>query len=110
MTPNFTLQQAINAMSFQYQDQALLADCFGIAGFTTLSQSQFANATTANGVSQLPPGFGYEYLGNFYVVNAAGTGLNQILDSGGSWAANLPTTLPATAGVLWNNGGVLSIS
>jgi hypothetical protein len=50
------------------------------------------------------------YNGSRYVVNAAGTGLNQILDSGGSWAANLPTTLPATSGVLWNNGGVLSIS
>jgi hypothetical protein len=25
-------------------------------------------------------------------------------------AANLPTTLPATSGVVWNNNGVLSIS
>jgi hypothetical protein len=48
--------------------------------------------------------------GSKYVVNAAGTGLNQLLDSSGSWAANLPTTLPVVAGVLWNNGGVLSIS
>ena len=24
--------------------------------------------------------------------------------------SSLPTTLPATAGLLWNNGGVLSIS
>ena len=48
--------------------------------------------------------------GLFWTVNAAGTGLNQLLDSSGSWAANLPTTLPGTAGALWNNGGVLSIS
>ena len=31
-------------------------------------------------------------------------------DPNSTWVANLPTTLPATAGVLWNNGGVLSIS
>jgi hypothetical protein len=27
-----------------------------------------------------------------------------------SWANTLPTTRPATAGVLWNNGGAVSIS
>lgn len=27
-----------------------------------------------------------------------------------SWAEDLPTTRPATAGVLWNNSGVVSIS
>lgn len=25
-------------------------------------------------------------------------------------ATSLPTTLPATAGILWNNGGVISVS
>ncbi|CAG9205813.1 conserved hypothetical protein [Burkholderia gladioli] len=30
--------------------------------------------------------------------------------SGTAWAANLPTDKPATAGVVWNNNGVLSIS
>lgn len=27
-----------------------------------------------------------------------------------AWAATLPTTRPATAGVAWNNGGVVSVS
>jgi hypothetical protein len=27
-----------------------------------------------------------------------------------SWAAGLPTTKPAVAGVVWNNGGSVSIS
>jgi len=27
-----------------------------------------------------------------------------------SWAANLPTVAPATAGVLWNDSGVISLS
>jgi hypothetical protein len=27
-----------------------------------------------------------------------------------AWAGTLPTTRPATAGVLWNNGGAVSIS
>jgi hypothetical protein len=27
-----------------------------------------------------------------------------------AWAANLPTTEPTTAGVVWNNGGVVSLS
>jgi hypothetical protein len=27
-----------------------------------------------------------------------------------AWALTLPTTLPATAGLLWNNGGTLAIS
>lgn len=27
-----------------------------------------------------------------------------------AWAAHLPTTEPATSGVVWNNGGVVSIS
>ncbi|MFM0399676.1 hypothetical protein PQR37_10355 [Paraburkholderia nemoris] len=27
-----------------------------------------------------------------------------------AWAANLPTIAPATAGVVWNNSGVISIS
>lgn len=27
-----------------------------------------------------------------------------------AWAANLPTTQPPTPGVVWNNGGVVSIS
>lgn len=27
-----------------------------------------------------------------------------------AWANTLPTTRPATAGVLWNNGGAVSIS
>ena len=27
-----------------------------------------------------------------------------------SWAADLPTTKPSSAGVVWNDGGVVSIS
>jgi hypothetical protein len=27
-----------------------------------------------------------------------------------AWAAGLPTTRPATVGVVWNNGGAVSIS
>lgn len=27
-----------------------------------------------------------------------------------SWATGLPTTEPATPGIVWNNGGVVSIS
>jgi hypothetical protein len=27
-----------------------------------------------------------------------------------AWSANLPTEKPTTAGVLWNNGGVVSLS
>lgn len=27
-----------------------------------------------------------------------------------AWAANLPTSRPATTGVVWNNGGSVSIS
>lgn len=27
-----------------------------------------------------------------------------------TWFKSLPTTIPATAGVLWNNGGTLSMS
>jgi hypothetical protein len=27
-----------------------------------------------------------------------------------AWFLSLPTTLPATAGVLWNNGGTLALS
>ena len=38
--------------------------------------------------------------------------LASILCVGSStaWASNLPTEKPATAGVIWNNGGVVSIS
>lgn len=38
--------------------------------------------------------------------------LATILNSGSStaWATGLPTTAPATAGVVWNNNGVVSIS
>lgn len=37
--------------------------------------------------------------------------LSSILNSNSTaWASGLPTTKPATAGVVWNNGGVVSIS
>jgi len=38
--------------------------------------------------------------------------LAAILTSGSStaWATGLPTTLPASAGVVWNNKGAISIS
>lgn len=38
--------------------------------------------------------------------------LSEILTSGSStaWAQGLPTTLPNTAGVVWNDSGVVSIS
>lgn len=35
--------------------------------------------------------------------------LNNILN-GTAWANNLPTTLPAVKGVVWNNNGIVSIS
>ena len=56
---------------------------------------------------------------NLYVLNQAGTGLTQLLSPSSTasfaaalaaWAATAPTTLPATAGVLWNDSGVLCIS
>jgi len=36
--------------------------------------------------------------------------LSALLGSGTGWTANLPTTKPAAAGELWNNGGAVSIS
>jgi hypothetical protein len=38
--------------------------------------------------------------------------LSSILTTGSStaWATGLPTTAPTSAGVVWNNGGVVSIS
>ncbi|CDY79491.1 hypothetical protein BGLT_02272 [Caballeronia glathei] len=36
--------------------------------------------------------------------------LTQILGSSTQWATNLPTTRPDTPGILWDNGGVVSIS
>jgi hypothetical protein len=36
--------------------------------------------------------------------------LAVLLGGGTSWAAGLPTSRPATAGVVWNNGGSVSIS
>jgi hypothetical protein len=39
--------------------------------------------------------------------------LSALLNSTSSstaWAYNLPTSKPSTAGVVWNNGGVVSIS
>jgi len=38
--------------------------------------------------------------------------LATILTSGPStaWASSLPTTAPATAGVVWNDNGVISLS
>lgn len=36
--------------------------------------------------------------------------LIPLLAGSTAWAAHLPTTEPATAGVLWNNAGVVSIS
>lgn len=37
--------------------------------------------------------------------------LSSILNSTSTaWASGLSTTKPATAGVVWNNGGVVSIS
>lgn len=35
--------------------------------------------------------------------------LSTILNST-AWAASLPTTQPTTAGVLWNNAGVISLT
>lgn len=37
--------------------------------------------------------------------------LQSIMNSNSTaWANNLPTTKPSTAGVVWNDGGVVSIS
>lgn len=45
------------------------------------------------------------------VLNEIGTGTSpQFAAAMLAWFDSLPTTLPATAGVLWNNGGTLSQS
>ncbi|MGK8202900.1 hypothetical protein ACRS8P_29240 [Burkholderia cenocepacia] len=44
-------------------------------------------------------------------LNALATGSGPVFTAlMTAWFQSLPTTLPATSGVLWNNGGILSIS
>ncbi|MFT4068938.1 hypothetical protein [Paraburkholderia sp.] len=52
------------------------------------------------------------------MANQLNVALNQLANGGGpqfaaamlAWFNSLPTTLPAQAGVLWNNGGTLAQS
>lgn len=39
-----------------------------------------------------------------------GTGKTSFSAAMNNWVAHLPTVLPGTAGLPWNNGGVISIS
>ncbi|WP_155774359.1 hypothetical protein [Burkholderia pseudomultivorans] len=44
-------------------------------------------------------------------LNQIGTGSGPIFNAIMlAWFLSLPTTLPATSGVLWNNGGTLALS
>jgi hypothetical protein len=55
----------------------------------TLAQYTFAQVATAVAANTPPAAFGISML---------------------AWFLTLPTSLPATAGVLWNNGGTLALS
>ena len=68
----------------------------------------FANATSSIPLSNLDADF--SLLVN--TINGIGNGTVTLanLTVGTINLTNVPTTLPATANVLWNNGGVLSIS
>lgn len=56
----------------------------------------------ANGIQALTAMFGPVVFVNIPLLN-----FNQSMTE---WFQSLPTTLPATSGVLWNNGGILSLS
>lgn len=47
--------------------------------------------------------------GQFAMCSLPLSQLSSILNST-AWASTLPTTIPTTAGVVWNNNGVVSIS
>ena len=67
-----------------------------------------------------PAGDGEILVADIYDTTAIGTGpqgpqgpqgpMGPIGPPGPNWWLGLPTTLPPTAGVLWNNGGVISVS
>ena len=64
-----------------------------------------------------PAGAGEILVADIYDTTAIGTGPQgpqgppgPVGPPGPNWWLNLPTTLPPTAGVLWNNGGVICVS
>ncbi|WP_146124062.1 hypothetical protein [Burkholderia multivorans] len=48
--------------------------------------------------------------GNLVKCSMPLSSLAALLGYSTAWAAKLPTTQPTTAGVVWNNNGVISIS
>ena len=48
--------------------------------------------------------------GNMVACSITLAALSAYIGGGTAWDTSLPTIAPTTAGVLWNNGGVISLT
>jgi hypothetical protein len=97
----------VAASAFATGTRLLVVDESGnCSGTKTISLAR-AGSDTINGGTSVLIKAAYGYI----ELESDGTSKWTVIGiDGGSWFANLPTSLPGAAGVAWNNGGVMSLS